>query len=57
MLQVKIETDNAAFTDSEDSEGEECARILRTIAKQLQEGFTSGVCIDSNGNRVGFWTL
>lgn len=51
MFTLKIETDNAAF---EDLSGE-TARILRDIAKKLDDGQTDGKGKDINGNTVGDW--
>ncbi len=47
---LKIETANAAFEDRKHSE---VARILREIAKKVDEGESSGNCRDINGNTVG----
>lgn len=54
MLKLKIATDNAAF---EDDPGDECAKILRAVASKLEDGHRGGVIFDTNGNRVGTWTL
>lgn len=49
---LKINCDNAAFED--DQRGEEVARILREVAKQVEEGYTYIPQLhDYNGNRVG----
>jgi hypothetical protein len=53
-FQVKIECDNAAFTDNA---CEEIARILREIATKLDGGRDGGFCMDYNGNRVGEFAL
>lgn len=54
MLQVKIKTGNAAF---EGNPGQECGRILRTLAEQLEfygtEKPVTIVLNDINGNKVG----
>ena len=53
MLTVKIKTDNAAFTGMR---GEECARILRELAKRIENADTETVDLnlyDANGNCVG----
>jgi hypothetical protein len=47
---VKISTGNAAF---EDNAGTELARILRELADKLDNGETTGILRDYNGNRVG----
>ena len=62
MLQIKMETGNAAFADG--NEGAEAARILRKVAEQLeQESKLSESCRplrDANGGRkIGYfktWT-
>jgi hypothetical protein len=60
MIQIEIETDNAAF---EDAPSCEVARILRHLAKRLQEEapltrdgmFRGSMALrDTNGNQVGF---
>lgn len=57
-LVLKIEATNAAFGDGDEGErGDELSRILRQAAKHLEEGYTSGICFDSNGNRVGQFDL
>lgn len=63
MLQIKIETGNAAFhnemTGEKDSFAEaiEVTRILNEVRSQIREGRRSGSCIDINGNRVGNWSF
>jgi hypothetical protein len=54
MFKLEFETGNAAFTDNL---REECARILRKIADQLESGRECGRCMDYNGNAVGDWEL
>ena len=69
MFKLKIETDNAAF-DDENEGRDEIARILRDVAERLGPGVlvgviggttggvtTGGVLHDTNGNRVGNFTL
>lgn len=51
---VTIDTDNAAFCDSD--KNEELARILEQIADDLRHGRESGPCMDINGNKVGMWS-
>ena len=56
MLTLKVDTDNAAFEG--DLLTEECARILRYVADQLEgECRTDGTILDANGNRVGKWSV
>lgn len=54
MLKVQIKTENEAFSDDK---GAEVARILREIAKRLEDGWTTGTPRDGNGNSVGTWLL
>jgi hypothetical protein len=54
-LTVKIDTDNAAFVDVLE-ERDELRRIMDRVADRAACGETSGLCIDANGNTVGFWT-
>ncbi|MGU3583057.1 hypothetical protein ACLBYD_07655 [Rhodococcus sp. C26F] len=54
-FQVTIDTGNAAFDG--DGMATELARILRTVADALEDGHTSGVARDHNGNTVGRWAL
>lgn len=64
-FQMKFDTDNAAFTDSYEHEDNvlacatECARILRKIAEQLEQGNVGNfrTIFDANGNDVGRWKL
>lgn len=61
MFKCEIKTGNAAFTDpytgKEDEywEGMEINRILDEIKQKIEDGYTSGSCIDINGNKVGSW--
>lgn len=58
MFKLEIQTDNASFHEDEDAMGDELARILDHIAGQLREGYTSNPALtDSNGNRVGAWSI
>ena len=47
---INIECDNAAF--AEDPEYE-VSRILREVAKQVEDGFVTIYLRDTNGNPVG----
>lgn len=65
MFTIRINTDNEAFksqfsfdADGEpelDEEATEVREIIRKVSRQLKAGYTEGVCIDSNGNKVGRW--
>ena len=62
MFRLTIETDNAAFHDpiGDESKNAECARILRSVARELDEhGYHTdlGTIVDINGNTVGEWRL
>ena len=64
MLTISFSTENAAFDcDSEDKwerdyfRNEEIKRVLKNICNQLDNGKTSGSCMDINGNKVGTWKL
>ena len=69
MLRIEIRTDNAAFnayyTDEENMtywekayyRNEEVKRILKNVCNQMDNGKTSGYCIDINGNRCGEWSI
>jgi len=51
---ITINTDNAAFGESEQEKAEEVARILSGIVKRLQAGsIPDGKLKDINGNTVG----
>ena len=62
---VRFSTDNAAFSedDGEDTGaamGAEIARILRAVARAVNDGAENGdtgTVHDVNGNTVGVWSL
>ena len=54
MFTVKIDTDNAAYTDSPEYE---IASNLEAIVEDLKFGFRSGNIMDHNGNTVGSWEI
>lgn len=62
MLKIEIKTSGAAFCDqytgeeSEYWESVELKRILENICLRIEEGETSGSCMDINGNKVGKWS-
>lgn len=62
MLKIEIKTGGAAFCDpatgeeSEYWESVELNRILATVCLKIEEGETSGSCMDINGNKVGKWS-
>ena len=52
MFSMKVNMDNAAF-DLDD----ELASILAKVAQKAQGIPDEGICMDSNGNRVGTWKI
>jgi len=62
MFKMEIKTGGAAFrnphTGEEDqfSEALELTSIMNDVAMAMQNGQTSGVIIDTNGNKVGSWS-
>ena len=53
-MEIQFDTGNAAFADC----GEyEAAQILEAIARRLRDGARAGVIYDTNGNRVGKWSI
>jgi hypothetical protein len=54
QFSIEINCDNDAFAESP---GAEIAMILRTAAKRLENGQTSGKLFDANGNKVGTFQL
>lgn len=65
VFALEVKTGGAAFrseleTDRKgdfilDPEATEIRRILRDVAKRLESGYDSGVIMDVNGNKVGWW--
>lgn len=57
MFKLEIATDNAAF---EDAPARELARMLRDVAKRIENGHLSAVAggniLDVNGNTCGYFT-
>lgn len=51
MITITIKTDNAAFSDG--ARDAEIARILRTLAEQVERGGGFNFPRDINGNIVG----
>lgn len=54
MFKVEMQTDNEAFDLYADGE---VRRILQKICDDLENGISHGSCIDTNGNKVGEWSL
>lgn len=64
MLRIEFGTNNAAFAVDESDKwtrdyyrNEEIKRVLKNVCNQLDNGKTSGNCIDINGNKVGTWSI
>lgn len=65
MFRLEIKTGGSAFRDESkidkkgdyelDSFGEEVRRILDEVSRKLRCGYNSGVIMDINGNKVGWW--
>ena len=60
MFKLEIETDGAAFRDDNgealDPKARELRVLLGKVEIQLAHGFTDGVLMDGNGNKVGHWS-
>ena len=59
QFHLLVNTDNAAFADGD--HGPELARILRAIAKRLEDAGSipdgiDGTVTDINGNRCGYYS-
>lgn len=50
---LAFRTDNAAFVDDPD----EIAAVMRRVTRQIENGVTSGICVDTNGNTIGTWAI
>jgi len=53
MLKINFATGNEAFQGDETGE---TVRILREIAKKIEEGREVGPVMDLNGNKIGAWS-
>ena len=49
-----INSHDQAFCDDGQAE---TIRLLKDIAKKIERGSDYGVCLDTNGNRAGEWSL
>ena len=56
MFTLSIKTENYAFNAFTNDESHEIARILKDLARQVENGKECGVIIDINGNKVGNWS-
>ena len=54
-MKVEFSTSNAAF----DEYGcyEEVSRILKVVADNVRLGYDCGPIMDTNGNKIGEWSL
>lgn len=62
-MKIEFRTSGAAFGCGDDEEmnkvylQDECVHILRKIAHDISCGKTYGVIMDTNGNKIGEWSL
>lgn len=62
MFKCEIKTAGSAFCDPATGEENEywelveLNRILANVCLKIEEGETSGSCMDINGNKVGEWS-
>ena len=54
MFTLEFSTDNDTFVLGV---ADECARILKDVAKKVAKGQTGGNIADANGNSIGRWRL
>lgn len=55
-FKVSIDIKNAALRDEHDDGSHlHLAELLREVAQQVEDGYTSGYPRDYNGNTVGEW--
>lgn len=62
MVKIEFETEGAAFTDEygendDYMKNKEICRILDKISKEIEEGYTFGLIMDINGNKVGNYRI
>ena len=62
-MKIEFKTDNAAFkepytgNDNEHAFWSEYTFVISRINDQVAAGMKSGTIIDSNGNKIGRWSL
>lgn len=63
-MEIKFSTSNSAFgeydeNDVQDESGKsyEIVRILKDIAKKVENGYEYGTIMDINGNKIGSWRI
>jgi len=54
MFKLRMKTGYAAF---DGNPNQEVTRILRCVARKIEDGANEGKCVDCNGNIVGEWKL
>ena len=58
MLKIEItEMDGSAFGETHEDKVDEICRILQEVKHQIWLGRTYGPCMDTNGRKVGEWSL
>ncbi len=60
MFSLEIRTGGSAYRDEDgnlDTTNYELIRNLAEISRKLENGCTSGVVMDVNGNKVGKWSI
>lgn len=57
MFECTFSTENDAFRGDPIYKAQEIQRILGNISRLIEDGITSGSCIDINGNKVGSWAI
>lgn len=63
-MKIQFSTGTAAFRDEYETasvnsiyRGQEVARILEQIIRQVEDGRENGSIFDINGNKIGKWEL
>ena len=56
-MKINFKTGNAAFEAEEGIAVSEIQRIFNQIITKLKNGYTDGVIMDLNGNKIGDWNL
>jgi hypothetical protein len=54
VFKIEFATDNAAFVEGGP---DEVANVLRHVIGLVEVGYLNGPLTDSNGNRIGEWSL
>lgn len=56
-VELRIDSENAAFDDVDGGAQREAARLLREAADRIEQGSEVGHLIDYNGNVAGAWEV